>query len=51
MEKLNSKELKQLYINFTIYRDKICQGKSDVSVLQFFNKYGLNGYLLDGSNK
>lgn len=40
MENLTSEELKILYINFTHYRDAVCNGWSDISVYEYYAIYG-----------
>ena len=41
MSKLSPEQLKMLYFNFTRYRDRVCGGKSDIGLLEFYERYGL----------
>lgn len=44
MKALNEQELGILYNNFIMYRDKACHGWAKMSVQDFYEKFGLNGY-------
>ena len=41
MSKLSPEQLKAVYLNFTRYRDQVCNGNSDISVHKFYERYGL----------
>lgn len=42
MHTLTPEELKILYNNFVYYRDYICNGQSNLTIIKFYNIYGLN---------
>lgn len=44
MKNLNSKQLMKLYINYTSYRDNICNGHAELSVYDYYKKYGIHKY-------
>lgn len=41
MNNLTEQELKILYSNYVNYRDTKCNGACDLTVEEYFNKYGL----------
>jgi hypothetical protein len=43
-DKLTSEQLSQLYNNYVYYRDNLCKGWARLSVIEFYNKFGLSAY-------
>ncbi len=41
MDELTPDQLRTLYFNFVAYRDKRCNGRADMSVHEFYRRYGL----------
>lgn len=42
---LNKDELSTLYYSFVWYRDNICNGSAKISVIKFYEKYGIRGVM------
>ncbi|UZS00843.1 hypothetical protein [Pseudomonas phage vB_PsaM_M1] len=42
MKGLKQDELETLYWNFVAYRDNVCSGHAEMSVENFYKKFGLN---------
>ena len=43
-EMLTTHELHTVYYNFCTYRDKLCSGRAEMSINDFYKKYGMSAY-------
>jgi hypothetical protein len=41
MEHLSVDELKSLYFKYARYRDSECGGRAEISIMEFYKRYGI----------